>query len=82
MTTITQKGQATIPADTRKFLNLKPHQKVIFIKTKNQVVIKPAQSFLNLKGSIKAKKKFTDKEADKKILRHVGQTYAQKNTRT
>jgi len=69
-TTLTQKGQVTIPADIRRFLGLKSYEKVSFIKEADKVTIQPATTFLNLKGSITASKKYNDREADKAVLRY------------
>lgn len=82
ITTVTQKGQVTIPVDIRRFLQIDTGDQVAFIKTKDQVVLKPARSFLDLKGSIKKSRKFSDKDADKAILDLASKTYAQKTTRS
>lgn len=70
-TTLTQKGQVTIPVDIRNFLGLEPYEKVTFIKTNDQVIIKPARSFLDLKGTIQKKKKYTDHAADRAVLSYI-----------
>lgn len=57
-TSITQKGQATIPAVIRKKLGIKPNTKVIFEIQGDQVVIKPVTDFFRLKGSVKSDKPF------------------------
>lgn len=57
-TTVTQKGQATIPAIIRKRLGIKKNTKIIFELNNNNVSIKPAADFFALKGSIKSKKPF------------------------
>jgi len=59
-TTITQKGQVTIPAQIRKVLNLKRGDQVKFIVTKKkEVKMKPAKRFsiMELYGSLKPKVK-------------------------
>lgn len=78
VSTVTQKGQVTIPVDIRRFLKIKPYGKVAFVKTKGQVVIKPSQSFYALKGSVRGKRRFFDKEADRKIVEFVGKEYEEK----
>lgn len=66
--TVTQKGQVTIPQDIRKKLGLKPYEKVAFVVEEGTVMLKrPPKDFLSLKGSLKSKKKFSDEEADKAI---------------
>lgn len=59
-TTITQKGQVTIPVEIRKMLNLKSGDQVKFLVTaKKEVKIKPAKrsSIMYLYGSLKSKVK-------------------------
>ncbi len=41
---ITSKGQVTIPAEVRRILGVRPHEKVAFIVERNQVRLAPAQS--------------------------------------
>ena len=80
ITSITQKGQATIPVEIRLFLGVKPYEKIAFVKTKNKVFLEPARNFLDLKGSIKTNKEFSDKKANQAIYKLVAKTYAQKKT--
>ncbi len=57
-TTITQKGQVTIPSPIRKALGLKKGDQVQFTITKNKTaLLKPAKKFsiLSLYGSLKPK---------------------------
>ncbi|OGK17474.1 hypothetical protein A2774_05515 [Candidatus Roizmanbacteria bacterium RIFCSPHIGHO2_01_FULL_39_12c] len=54
--TVTQKGQITVPAAIRKNLGLHPNQKVIIIKQGDSAVVKSAANFYSLRGSIKPKK--------------------------
>lgn len=60
-TTITQKGQVTIPAPLRRLMKLKPGDQVSFIIEKNkEVTVRPAKRFdiMSLYGSLKPKVKF------------------------
>lgn len=66
--TVTQKGQVTIPVDIRKMLGVKPYQKVAFRKVANTVIVCLAPDFLSLKGSVKAKRPYSDSHADTKVL--------------
>ena len=77
---ITQKGQVTIPVDIRRFLKLKPYGKVVFVRTEDQVVIKPSQSFYALKGSVKSKRKFSDREANREVEEFIGKEYEEEAT--
>lgn len=58
-TTITKKGQITIPKSLREFLKLKESARVILELEKNKriVKIKPASDFLEIAKKIKIKKK-------------------------
>lgn len=79
-TTLTQKGQVTIPAMIRKLLHLKPYQKVAFEISGTQVTIKKIPEFLSLKGSLKTSKTFDDTAADSAILKHIAKEYGKKNS--
>ena len=68
---LTQKGQVTIPQEIRKHLKLKPSDKVFFIKYEDNVVLKPARSFLDIEGSVKHKVKYSDSLADKQVSDYV-----------
>lgn len=72
---VTSKGQVTIPLSIREMLGIKPLDKVAFVKENEKVIIKPVSDFMSLKGSIKAKEKFSDEEIDKKVLEFVGKKY-------
>jgi len=77
-TTVTQKGQATIPVEIRQFLGIKTYEKVVFMKKNNQVILKPIKNFLNLKGSIKTKKKYSDDKANQAVYQFIAKNYAKK----
>ncbi len=66
-TTVTQKGQVTIPLAVREMVDIKPRQKVMVTVQNDTVVIQPAVDFFSLKGSIKTKKKYSKKEINKAI---------------
>ena len=46
VTTVTQKGQVTIPGELRRFLGLKPKDKVAFELVNGQVLLRPIRSTL------------------------------------
>ena len=81
MTTMTQKGQVTIPVSIRKALGVKPGQKVAFEKKKDQIIIKPAVDFFSLRGSIKSKKPFDIKAMDRTAEKLVVKEYVVKEAR-
>ena len=81
-TTITQKGQATIPAPIRKRLGFKPREKISFeINEKNEAVIRPVKNFLTLRGSLNSKKPFDIEAMDKAVEKEIGKEYAKSHNR-
>lgn len=80
-TTVTQKGQATIPAPIRKKLGIKPNSKVVFeLNEKNEAVIKPIPDFLTLRGSLKTDKPFDIEDMDKAVEEAVVKEYVKKSS--
>lgn len=77
-TTLTQKGQVTIPKEIRDYLGLKQGDKIIFEKTEKQVFLKPAEDFFALKGSLKTRKKYNKKKARMAIGNYLAQKYLKK----
>jgi len=75
ITTMTQKGQVTIPLEIRKYLGINPREKVLFTQINDQVTISPATNFLLLRGSVPSKE-YSDAAADQKILSFVKKDYA------
>jgi len=61
ITTITQKGQATIPVLIRNRMGFKPGQKVVWTQENGDVKLRPARDFFSFRGSIKLKRKFSQK---------------------
>ncbi len=80
ISTITSKGQTTIPVEVRRHLQLKAGDKVrFFIEDDGKAVIIPLMgSVLRLKGMLKTDKRFTDKE----IKKAIGQRVAQKTLKS
>lgn len=58
--TVTQKGQITVPANIREELGLLPRQKVVIIKQGDSALVKPVVNFYSLRGSIKPKRRPED----------------------
>lgn len=75
ISTLTQKGQVTIPIEIRKFLGLSPSDQVAFLKREREVIVKPAVDFLSLKGTIKTRKKYSDRKADEALKRYIAKVY-------
>ncbi|PIZ64601.1 hypothetical protein CO051_05615 [Candidatus Roizmanbacteria bacterium CG_4_9_14_0_2_um_filter_39_13] len=64
---VTQKGQVTIPIDMRESLGIKKGDSVVFIKENDGIKIKQTNDFFSLKGSIDPK----GKKGDMKKMREA-----------
>jgi AbrB family looped-hinge helix DNA binding protein len=59
--TVTTKGQVTIPAEVRRLLGVKPHDKVIFQIAEGRVELRPAGMTLeDTFGAVKPRKRPED----------------------
>lgn len=77
-TTITQKGQATIPVSVRRKLGLKKGHKVTFEERGDDIIVKKNLSLDELQGSLKSNINFNDKKADKAVKEFVASEYVKK----
>lgn len=60
-TTMTKKGQVTIPKEIRDMLGLKEHDRIVFALKDGEINMKPLRgSVLDLRGSVKPKKRPED----------------------
>ena len=75
ISTMTIKGQVTIPLFIRESLDLQPRTKVVFIKENDRVYLKPAVNFLDLAGSVKTNKPFNLAAMKKAAKNLVSQRY-------
>lgn len=72
LTTITVKGQVTIPLDIRKKLGVKAGDSVSFEDVGDVVIVKPVGDFFSLRGSLSGKipnRKTIDRLVSKNILK-------------
>lgn len=54
--TITSKGQSTIPAEVRRRLGVSPHDQIVFVIEGDSVSLRPARhSFASVRGSVPAR---------------------------
>lgn len=77
-TTITQKGQVTIPVDVRRLLRLKTGDQIKFtVGPGKEVKIKPIKRFsvMSLYGSLKPKIEYTKKDDIYKIIKEEEQAW-------
>jgi len=79
ISTITQKGQVTIPKSIRDFLGVSSKDQVVFAKKGKKVTLRPAPDFMALRGSVKGKK-YTDSKADQLVSEHIARDYGQKKS--
>lgn len=77
-TSVTQKGQATIPAPIRKKLGIKSNTKIIFELKGNEAFIKPVTNFFDMKGSVKSDKPFDLKAMEKAVEGAIKLKYVKK----
>lgn len=74
-TTITQKGQATIPAPIRKRLGLKPGHRLLFNEMGDKVFITPEVDISSLRGSIKTNIKWNKRLAYEAVGKMLAERY-------
>lgn len=84
ITTMTQKGQVTIPISIRRNLHLEPGDKVIFSQVNGEVRVKPVLDVDSLMGSVKSNRRFSQKllrAEDAVIGRYLAKEYLEKEKR-
>ena len=52
ITTVTQKGQVTLPKILREAVGIKEYDKVVIEKDKNHLIVKPTKDILDYEGTI------------------------------
>ncbi len=57
VSTLTSKGQITVPKEIRMFLNVKPGEKVNFLVENGQVILKPIKALQDFRGCVDSKGK-------------------------
>lgn len=78
-TSVTQKGQATIPVTIRKKLGIKPNTKIVFeLKNGNEATITPVKDFFTMKGSVKSRKPFNIDAMEKAVKDALINKYVKK----
>ncbi len=80
-TSVTQKGQATIPVAIREKLGIRPNSKVVFeLKNGAEASIKPVVDFFSLKGSVKSDKPFDTGLMEKAVENAIISEYVKKSS--
>ena len=78
ITTITQKGQATIPVYIRRKLRVKSGEKVVFEERGDEVVVKAVPDFLSLMGALKTDKKYDKQKIDAAVGKYIVKEHSEK----
>ncbi len=73
--TITQKGQITIPQFIRQKMGLTAGAKVMFNLEKKKIIVSPFSSFFDYKGSIKSKKEFSIQKMRQAVKKQLAKKY-------
>jgi len=77
---VTQKGQATIPAAIRQKLGIKPNTKIVFeLKNNNEATFRPVTDFFALKGSITSDKPFDISAMEQAVENAIITKYVKKS---
>lgn len=64
--TITKKGQTTVPQEVREALKVKPQQQLEWtIRRDGSAIVRPVPSALGLFGSLRPKKAFPGRKAER-----------------
>ena len=75
--TMTDKGQTTVPKQVRDALGIKPRQRLQWdLETNGTVVVRPEPSALDLFGSLKTTKRFPGIKEEKAAVRKSVATHA------
>lgn len=79
--TLTDKGQTTVPLEVRDALKVKPRQRLEWIvRPDGTALVQPQSSALNLFGSLRASKKFPGRAAERDTtMRAVAKRAAKKS---
>ena len=67
ITTVTQKGQVTIPSFYREMFGIKTGSKVIFEEKEGSLGLRPAPDFFSYRGALAGNKGASKKELNKAI---------------
>lgn len=70
--TLTDKGQTTVPAEVREALKVKPRQQLEWIiQEDGSVLVRPQPSALHLFASLKSRKPFPGTKQEKEAVRRL-----------
>lgn len=78
--TITQKGQVTLPVGVRRALGLEVNQRVMIIRDGDGARITPAADFMSMAGSFASSKPFNIRAMRKAAKEKLADSYGKKTT--
>jgi bifunctional DNA-binding transcriptional regulator/antitoxin component of YhaV-PrlF toxin-antitoxin module len=83
ISTLTDKGQTTVPQEIRDALKIKPRQRLTWsVRGDGAAVVVPQRSALELFGGLKSPKKFPGRAAEREaVARAVSKHTAKKESR-
>jgi AbrB family looped-hinge helix DNA binding protein len=70
-TTVTTKGQVTIPHKIRVDYDIAPGQKVEFLDKSGVIEVRPLRDIFYYEGYFKTNKKYNEKEAEKAYIKDI-----------
>jgi len=73
--TVTQKGQVTIPIEIRKMLGFEKGSKVQFSQENGKVLVRKASDVSSLMGILKSPKKYDQRKAREAIGKDMAKHY-------
>jgi bifunctional DNA-binding transcriptional regulator/antitoxin component of YhaV-PrlF toxin-antitoxin module len=77
--TLTDKGQTTVPQEIREALKVKPRQRLTWsVRGDGTVVVRPQPSALALFGSLKSPRKFPGRAAEREAVARAAGRHAAK----
>ena len=81
--TLTDKGQTTVPQEVRVALGVKPRQQLLWtIRKDGTALVQPQASALNLFGSLSSRKRFRSRKAERQgTVRTVAKQAAKEGMR-
>ena len=74
--TITQKGQVTIPVSMREKFALKKGKRLFFSMEKDHIKVYPSPDFFSFRGSLSSRKTFDIKKMRKTAGKQLAKRYA------
>jgi bifunctional DNA-binding transcriptional regulator/antitoxin component of YhaV-PrlF toxin-antitoxin module len=79
ISTLTDKGQTTVPQEIREALKVKPRQRLSWsLRDDGTMVVRPHPSALDLFGSLKSPKKFPGRAAERETAARAAARQAAK----